>query len=104
MDFKKLTEGLTEEQIEKAKAATTPEELLAIANETGQELTDEQLESVAGGAGPWKDVESCRGDNCTTKANCKDYTCYAVTCPSFGDCGEHYAYTDIGYGCGSWKG
>lgn len=104
MDFERLAAGLTEEQIDKVKAATTPEELLAVAKEAGQELTDEQLEAVAGGAGPWKDVQSCRPHTCHEFTSCKDYTCYSVTCPSFGDCGEHWAYTDIGYGCGSWKG
>ncbi len=33
----------------KAKAAKTPEELMALVKEEGIELTDEQLESVSGG-------------------------------------------------------
>lgn len=40
---------LTEEQKAKAKAAKTPEELIALAKEEGLELTDEQLEAVSGG-------------------------------------------------------
>ena len=40
---------LTDEQKKKVEAAKTPEELLAIAKECGQELTPEQLEGVAGG-------------------------------------------------------
>ena len=39
---------LTDEQKKKVKAAKTPEELLAIAKETGYELTAEQLEAVYG--------------------------------------------------------
>ena len=40
---------LTEEQKKKVEAAQSPEELLALAKETGYELTQEQLEGVAGG-------------------------------------------------------
>ena len=40
---------LTDEQKAKAKAAKTPEELMALVKEEGIELTDEQLESVSGG-------------------------------------------------------
>jgi hypothetical protein len=35
---------------EKVKACKTPEEVLALAKEEGYELTDEELESVAGGS------------------------------------------------------
>lgn len=42
---------LTKDQQERAKACKTPEELLALAKSEGVELTDEQLESVAGGWG-----------------------------------------------------
>ncbi len=40
---------LTPEQIEKAKAAKSVDELLALAKEEGIELTDEQLEAINGG-------------------------------------------------------
>ena len=40
---------LTDEQKKKIEAASSPEELLAIAKETGYELSPEQLEDVAGG-------------------------------------------------------
>ena len=40
---------LTDEQKEKVNAAQSPEELLAIAKETGFEIPAEQLESIAGG-------------------------------------------------------
>ena len=56
---------LTDEQKKKAEAAQSPEELLAIAKECGQELTPEQLESIAGGWGCIKceeyDPRSLRG-------------------------------------------
>ena len=45
MDFEKLTD----DQKAKARACTTPEEMLALAKEEGYELSDEQLEGVAGG-------------------------------------------------------
>lgn len=43
---------LTEEQKEKARACKTPEEILALAESEGMELSDEELESVAGGKAP----------------------------------------------------
>lgn len=45
MDIK----DLTPEQIEKAKACTSAEELISLAKAEGLELSDEQLEAVAGG-------------------------------------------------------
>ena len=39
---------LTDEQKKRIEAAQSPEELLAIAQETGYELTDEQLQSLSG--------------------------------------------------------
>ena len=51
---------LTDEQKKKVKAAQTPEELLAIAKETGYELSPEQLEAVSGGEISWCPDNSCR--------------------------------------------
>lgn len=48
MEFDKLTE----EQEAKARACKTPEEVLALAKEEGYELSDDELEAVAGG-GAW---------------------------------------------------
>lgn len=39
----------TPEQIERAKACTTLEELKALVAEEGNELTDEQIEQISGG-------------------------------------------------------
>ena len=44
-----LLKGLTEEQIAKVKACKNHEELLALAKAEGIELTEEQLQTVAGG-------------------------------------------------------
>ena len=41
---------LTDKQKKMAEAARSPEELLSIAKEAGQELTQDQLEAVSGGA------------------------------------------------------
>ena len=57
---------LTDEQKKAVKAATTPEELLALAKEYGYELPPEQLEAIAGG---W----------CITK-----YHLYNPDCGTFG--------------------
>jgi len=46
---KELLKGLTDEQIEKVRAAGDVEELLSLAKKEGVELTDEQLEAVSGG-------------------------------------------------------
>ena len=45
MDFN----NLTPEQMSKARNAKSPEELMALAKEEGIELSDEQLDAVAGG-------------------------------------------------------
>ena len=57
---------LTDEQKKKVEAAQTPEELLAIARESGRELTTEQLEAVSGGKDNW-----C--------SDCKENVCYYTT-------------------------
>ena len=41
---------LTEEQKMAVEAARSPEELLAVAEETGYQLSDEQLKAVSGGS------------------------------------------------------
>ena len=45
MDIK----DLTPEQMKKAKACESQEDLIALAKEEGVELTDEQLETLSGG-------------------------------------------------------
>ena len=45
MNFDDLTEG----QKEKARAAETPEEVLALAREEGYELSDSELDAISGG-------------------------------------------------------
>ena len=45
MNFADLAPG----QQEKARACTTPEEMLALAKEEGFELSDEDLEAISGG-------------------------------------------------------
>ncbi|MBQ6390851.1 MAG: hypothetical protein IJH88_04430 [Eggerthellaceae bacterium] len=42
-------ENLTPEQIDKAKTCKSPEELAALAEDAGMELSDDMLEGVAGG-------------------------------------------------------
>ena len=49
MDFK----NLTSEQIEKAKACETTDDLVELARAEGMELSDEQLDAVVGGDNEW---------------------------------------------------
>lgn len=42
-------EQLTQEQREKLDACKTPEDLLALANDLGVRLTDEELDQISGG-------------------------------------------------------
>lgn len=46
---KELLKGLTNEQIARAQACHSGDELLALAHEEGIELSDEQLAAVQGG-------------------------------------------------------
>lgn len=60
---KELLDTLTKEQIDKIRNCKNMEETLAIAKEDGFELTDEQLESVSGGACTcWDSCPNCHGD------------------------------------------
>ena len=61
MDIK----DLTPEQMEKARACTTADELIALAKDEGLELSDEQLEGIAGGS--WDDI--CT-DECPSNSSC----------------------------------
>jgi hypothetical protein len=54
-------EDLTPEQQAKAKGCKTPEELLELAKAEGYELSDDELEDVAGGKLHWYG-EECIGD------------------------------------------
>ena len=45
-----LVQGLSPEQLEKARACRSSEELFQLAKEEGLELNDAQLEAVAGGS------------------------------------------------------
>ena len=49
---------LTDEQKSKVASAKSPEEILEMAEAEGYELTDEELEQIAGG-GFWKDEYYC---------------------------------------------
>lgn len=44
-----ILNSLTDEQKKKVADAKTPEDLLAIARETGYELSEEQLKAMSGG-------------------------------------------------------
>ena len=50
---------MTTEQIERAKACKTPEEIFAVLREEGIELSDNQLESIAGGGWTGHQCSKC---------------------------------------------
>lgn len=51
-------DDLTEEQKEKVRAAKTPEEIIALAEEEGITLSDEELTSISGGVS-WSCISDC---------------------------------------------
>ena len=59
-------ENLTAEQMEAVKACKTPDEMLALAREQGYELSEDELDAVAGGSF-WNcedfDANVCGGDH-----------------------------------------
>ena len=58
-------EDLTPEQMEKARACKTPEDILTLAREEGYELSDEELSGISGGLS-WDCATDCPriGDYC----------------------------------------
>ena len=76
-------DNLTPEQMEKAKACTSAEELMALAKEEGVELSDEQLEAVAGGSWSGSNLD-CNHYGCGAW-DCSMFGCSTVDCPSV-DC------------------
>ena len=73
-------EDLTPEQMEKAKAMKTPEELLEFAKSEGYELSDDELSAVSGGR--WSGCEAfrCESDTCPA-LDCTSVVCSSQTCP-----------------------
>ena len=65
MSRKDLLKGLTSEQVAKAKACKSQDELLTLAKSEGIELTDEQLEAVAGGGAFCSDTRSYNCPKCS---------------------------------------
>ena len=66
MDFENL--GISPELREKAKACTSPEELLALAKSEGYRLSDAEMEAVAGG-GTWNANSGCNSYNQVKELN-----------------------------------
>ena len=69
MDFDNLKNP---ELQEKLKSAKTVDELVALAKQEGLELTDKQLETVAGGESNWDSIVGCEGQACLGHG-CLDY-------------------------------
>ena len=83
MDIK----DLTPEQMEKAKACKTPEEMLALAKEEGYELSEDELNAISGGVSEWsagriKRNEGCLNDSCKS-LYCEGFGCSPLSCPDY---------------------
>jgi len=85
-------ENLTPEMMERARACKTPEELLALAKESGYELSDKELEQISGG---WDDPDAyrfyCSSRSCTCDT-CRSLYCNYVYCDEL-DC-TPYGYNE----------
>ena len=68
MEFK----DLTEEQKAEVRACKSPEEILELAKDEGYELSDEELESISGGADWNFDIITC--PSCGTKIVLMNYS------------------------------
>lgn len=62
MNFEEFASSLTPEQIEKSKACTSPQELVALAQKEGVEIPDELLDGIVGGRNIWDDYIIVLGD------------------------------------------
>lgn len=51
-------EDLTPEQMEKARACKTPEDMLNLAREEGYELSEDELTAISGGVS-WDCISDC---------------------------------------------
>ena len=69
--IKAMLNSLTDEQKELARKCKTPEEFIKLAQDNMIELSDEQLELVAGGTSLWNEI-----------CGCTCYTAGLSPCPS----------------------
>ena len=87
-DFSQYRDKLSPELIEKIRECKSMDELLKLAEEENIELTDEQLESVAGGWCPTEcDIEACPLLGC--HQNCIRDTCSGYTPTPVYPCVNH---------------
>lgn len=86
-----LLKGLSEEQIARAKTCKNQEEVLKLAKEEGLELTDEQLEAVAGGCEtPKKRVIKCECGSTNVKTTLYRNNIGSETVCECLDCGKKW--------------
>ena len=78
-------DDLSPELQAKAKACTSPEELKALAEAEGFELSDEMLDAVSGGGNCDDNVcggQECYNNVCHDLAGCFDHYCWIDNCPT----------------------
>ena len=86
------TQDMAPEQIEEAKKLATPEEMLAYARDNGIDLTDDEMDSIAGGYD--SDSDSGKEKACpycgSTKINTRNPLAYECT-----KCGKKFERVDM---------
>ena len=73
-------EELTPEMQAKARACTTAEEVLKLAEDEGRELSEDELDSISGGKVPWYVGNGfvcprCKGHNTRVTAGREKFVC-----------------------------
>lgn len=72
MALEDIWNELTEEKRARVRACETPDDIMALAKEEGYELSEDELEGIAGG-GFWGTMLDCTSKNCD-KEYCNSFT------------------------------
>ena len=82
-------EGLSPELREEVLACETPEEILALARKVGHDLSDDELEAIAGGDDKWEMIGCPRCDSwdCEKRTSLVGNTFYVCL-----SCGNRWTY------------
>ena len=82
-------EDLSPELREEALACETPEQILALARKVGRDLSDDELDAIAGGEEKWHKIECPRCHSLDVEEHTSLVGNLFYECPS---CGLKWAY------------